>query len=492
MQIKRIGALFVIVVLASIIGLRLYLLYWGFWYDRFLVPPGDDVANHISLIKAILTTGSYLEISSYPPGYHGLMAVFSKIFSADPFKLVTYSGPILVILPVIATFVLTKRWFNPPAALIAAALVGLTGAGPIFAYGDGNYPNLVGGGFFMILGFAYAILALREKPLRNSAIATAWLIALALTHHLSFAIFILISLVYAVILIIAHLVFDRSLLKLETIKRFILPGIVAAMIVGVLIYGKTLILPLVQGLLTGNQPAYLTAYFSTPISLGQYGEIVGGLPWLVGILGLITLVFVRSSVPWERRWFIITWIVTLFIASRLSAVGVPGRFVRELTVPLAISGGYFGVWLIGQARTKVYRLIAAGIIAILIVTNTVMLLVGPFTLPEGFSRLVWFWPEDQEKLAVLQGLPSQSRIVATPSSPYYEVLIKDRFITVSGDVGNNEYLFIGTKPRGNPDGKVYPYFADFDKIKATLLEFQLAKTIKTFPDGSQIKKVVVP
>lgn len=474
-------------ILAAIIGLRLYLLYWGFIYDGFLVPPGDDAVNHIKIISAFMQGDFRVPGLSYPPLYHLFAAGIAGLFKVSPLSLLTWTGPLLVILPVIAVYFLTRRFFGLTAALIAAALVGLAGAGPIYAYGDGGYPNLIGSSFIMVFVLMYGVLALRESPRRNGAIAIGLLILLALTHHLSFIVFLLVTFGFVLTLLIGHMGFEEPIFNTRVIKKFILPAVAAVTLAGLLLYGKTLIVPILNEVFGSGTASYLNDYLRRPLDFGQYSETVGPLVWLMGSLGLLTLGLIYKQTPWERRWLIIAWAVSLFVFSRLE-FGVPARLVRELTVPLAISGGCFGAWLIDQAKTNISKIITTGAIAGLISIHIVMLSIGPFILPEGFRRLVWFWPEDQAKIAFLKLLPKDARIAATPSSPYYEILLPDHHFTV-GPLGNNHYLFIGNKPRGNPDGNVYPYFAKFDEIKKSLLKSNLTKVLYTFDDGTVLKEV---
>lgn len=488
MKYKNILAVFLII--GAIVAIRAYTLYWGFIYDHFLVPPGGDAANHILVIKGFISQGRYFSLGGYPPGYHALMAFLSQSFNIDPVKLVTLTGPILAVLPIIATYIAAKKLLGQVAALFAAGLVGLGGTGIILGYGDGNYPNLLGSQFLMILGFGYLASALNGRLYQNLGIAGLLFILLAFFHHLSFTLFLAIFLVYWAGLIIIQR-FEGD--KIPRLKQFLVLSIFVialAGVVGFIVFGRAAAIPGFWELVKGQPQPYFDRYLTTPLSLGQYPETVGGLIWVSGILGLVLILSGRSQVAWEKRWLIVCWIGTIFLLSRLSAAGLPGRFTRELTIPLAIAGGYLGQILVSQGRNLVNRLVIGGIFAVLIVLHTTMLITGPFQLPEGLKSMVWFWPEDKRRLDVINALPTGSVVAMPLASPFYEVLAKQSKVVFTADPTGANYIFIVNKTNPSPDPIAYPFFKGYDVSRKSLEEYPWAKQVIKLRDGSILKKVI--
>lgn len=480
-------------ILLFIIALRAYTLYWGFLYDGFLVPPGGDAPNHLTIIKNIMATGQYFSGTiGYPPSYHIAMVVLSRLFHTSPLYMVTTTGPLLVLFPVVVTYFAARKLFGPLTGIISAAMVGLVGVGPLRGYIDGNYPNLLGSECFMVLGLSFLVASLREKPLLNLALGTLMLVLLSITHDLSLALFLAIIVSFLVALLFIH---RLQPVKLPHYHYFIWlsSGIVITISILGWAVGRVSSLVAYGSFLIGKAPTLFDAYLRTPLALDQYPETIGPLVWYGGVIGLIVLVSMpRKTIGWERRLLLIVWIAFVFLISRLSISGLPARFTRELTIPLAISAGYGLAWFIGEAKNRFTQIITAGIASWLLVTNIAMVSTGPFKLPGGFRQMVWFWPEDQEKLDYLQALPVNSTIASTPSSPFYQVLLDHRRLEVTSEPSQFQYILVANKTATNPDPIAYPYFAQYETIRQALERYPNAMTIKTFADGSVVKKVVNP
>lgn len=479
--------------LATIVGLRYYLLRFGFMYVGFTVPPGGDAANHLMLAQSLRDSQTFFVPGSiYPPGFHLLLNWMSIFYHNNLLETIKILGPITAILPIIATFVMAKKWFSPRVAVLAAALVGLVAVSPIASYMDGNYPNLMGSGFFMILGFTYLVEAFRYQPLRNGIIAAVMFTLLALTHHLSFILMLVILFVYLFVISIFHWFGKYRLPHFMRVYLISLCTLIVGSIIAYLIFGKTLLLPALTKIFSGAAPGFSNAYLARPLGLGDYGATLNLLLITASIFGLILIINSANKLRLEHRLLLIVWIGILIILSRLPIIGIPTRLTRELAVPFAITGALAFDYLIAQTDRR-WKLIAAlGIIGILLTANIAMLFTPPAQIPDSFKPMVWLDNKDLPKVAALQKLPDGVTIAMTPSSPYFSALVPHKLFIATPDAWQADYIFISTLPKSNPDPIAYPYFAGFDSIEKKLRAYPYAQTIVTFSDGSVIKKILPP
>lgn len=478
--------------LLGIILLRWYLIRFGFIYDGFVVPPGGDPAVHIQLAQYLASGHSWLASGlQYPPGFHLLVVYVSNIFHISILQSTIILGQLTVLLPIIATFIIADKWFNRHTAIAAAALIGLASASPIVAYMDGNYPNLVGSGFLMIIGFTYFVESLREKPLLNSIYTSIAFILLAFVHHLSFILMLVIIIVYLVVIFIIQHGTGNHLPHFKRVGVFAFIGIIASGWLGYFLFGKTLFLPALTRIFNGSAPSFSDAYLSRPLGLGEYGATLGPLVLVLGLIGFLFVLNSRSPLlKVERKVFLLTWITVIAVLSQLSVVGLPSRLARELAVPCAIAGGILASVLISQAHERWRQWLTFGIIAIFITSQTVMLMTGPAHLPGGFSSMIWLGEKDLSKIVALNSLPDGVSIVMTPASPYYNVLVPNKKLVVSQTFDGSSYIFLGARLNPIPDPVAYPYFAHFDTIEKALKKAPNTKLLYSFPDGSEIREVL--
>lgn len=478
--------------LLGIIGLRYYLIRFGFIYDGFVVPPGGDPAVHIQLAQFLASGHSWLAPGlQYPPGFHLLVVGVANLFHISILQSVTILGQITVVLPILATFIIADKWFNRTVALVATAFIGLASASPVIAYMDGNYPNLIGSSFLMIIGFTYFVESLREKPFVNSIYASIAFILLAFVHHLSFILMLAIIIVYLGVVFIDQHRTGNHLPHFKRVGAFAFVGIILSGGLGWYLFGKASFLPAIARIFNGSIPSFSNAYLSRPLALGEYSATLGPLVLVMGIVGFLLIMNSTSpSLKPERKIFVLTWISVVVILSQLSIIGIPSRLARELAVPFALSGGVLANALVALARERWRKWLTFGIIIIFITSQTTMLTTGPAHLPEGFSQMIWLYKKDLPKIAALNSLPDGVSIVMTPVSPYYNVLVPNKKFVVSQTFDGSSYVFLGKKLNPVPDPIAYPYFANFDTIDTALRTIPNTKIIFSFPDGSEIREVL--
>ena len=182
-----------------LIVLRIYTLYFPMRLFDYIVPPGQDPANHVLIIQNIMSGKWSL---SYPPLFHGFIALVSSLFNLDPLGVLRSVTPLLTILPSIGVYIFLSKTVSRFSAFIAFVIALIASNYGLVAFGDGNYPNIIAAGFLTPVIFAYMINAFRKKVKPNLLYMLLFLLLLILTHHLTTAIFLFVTVVYLIVLAI--------------------------------------------------------------------------------------------------------------------------------------------------------------------------------------------------------------------------------------------------------------------------------------------------
>lgn len=479
-----------VALLVIVLVIRGLLLYWGFIYDHYLVPPGGDPAVHTLVIEKILSTGKILlEDNLYPPGYHLLIAGISKIFSGGIIDIVRITGPMFVLLAIISVYIMGTKWFGHLAGVISAGVAGLTGTSLVTSYADGNYPNLMAI-FFSVIALTYLVEGFRKKPFHNGIVALVAFALLGVTHHLSTIIIGAVAIIYFIVLSFLTNRDGYRLRNYSIVRHYFWITLVIAVTLVGYFSGKELFMPTLQSILAGKLPSYSDVYLSKLPSMGTYSLALGSIVLTGGVFGLMLMITEKDYKDWEKRLFIIVWAVLIFALTRMTWHGMPSRLIRELTIPMSISCGYAGAWIIHLTQTRMRQIASAGILAFGLMLNTNMLYVEPYLLPNGFKNMIWFSRMDYEKAKILNLLPDHSIIAGTPSSPYFQFFLDNKEYKITANLKIAQYIFISPITEANPDPKAYPYFAHYARIEEILKKYKKAEKIYSFGDGTVIKKVI--
>jgi len=505
--------------------IQLYILYFGYNYYHYIVPPGYDVIPHYITIEKILSSGSIANLS-YPPLFHLIVIGLSKLSHQDVFHILTYWTPVLVILPSLALYFLLRQIFERRVSVITTLIFLLTSGYPIFAFVDGNYPDILAYGVFGTLMFALLIRYFKTNRILNLIGVIILLILIALTHHFTFFNVGIILLVYSLInlgLIIYHRQFRLKHLLITF-------GILVAALISYFIiqqfYGG-IFDRFYQGLMT-NEPAIKNAWLSKVVEYADYPVVNGNIIWYGGLLGLFYML-VSSFAHHEEnktKQLVIIWILYFYLLSRFSSAAVPARFARELAIPLGISLAFLLNYVINlnplrQLNYKV--LFGYFVIGFLIVTNSAFYS-GIIRLPESFGNLIWFWPKDQDKINYLaKTIDQKEAILYNPKANLYfpiktqnslvelelsgkeedlaqenlkkpslteKAQYKQMIESLKQKYANTAYIFIDVKPPSNPDEVLYFHYAGFSNYNKVLNDLASSgQIITTFPDGAKLVKI---
>lgn len=489
-----------IIFVSTALAVRVYILYFPFKFYNYLVVPGGDPANHYTMVKEVIS-GQYNLI--YPKLFHLMIAKFSLLSGLsvmDSFKAVT---PLLVVLPSIAIYLFARRHFGRLAALISFAFMLWGGSNyGLLAFGDGNYPNILAAGFFMPLAFLFVLNALKKGGYRNYLWALLFIFLTVLTHHLTTAMLCLVLIVYLICLGY----WNRSEKVTPRFRKLAFLLVLFMVVLAICLSYTSLKIPFVRmwqslssvGSVMGGD------MFNQPLQYDEYAPQIGSFIWPAGIISLFILIYLMGQKKEGRGravyLFILVWVGALFVLSRLEMFGLPGRFVREMAFPLTLSIGVSFAAILHRLP-KMSKIFTLGLLGLVVVINLTQINSGYAKSPDFFKSMIWFTEQDKEKSDYLRDLTSEGdKIIANPTTPYLPIFSERNVVFVSarsvsslGELGayvkrsGAKYLFVGRVTAANPDGKAYPFFADFDLITQQLDEYAQDLGIeREFSDGSTL------
>jgi hypothetical protein len=467
----------------------------------------------------------------YPKLFHLIVYYLSHIFHLDYFYILTYWTPILIVLPSLAIFYLLKQLFNIRTAAIASLLFLFTSNYPLYGFVDGNYPNMLGYGFFGVLCISFIIKYLQSKKWINLIYSVFFYLLTGLTHHLSFIELTAILLIFIVVVLVLFFFSDQR--KTLKIKHFI-GGFIVFICIGTIIfftyklYGK-MFLNFTNGLFDNN-PALKDLYLNQAVEYYNYSKIMGPIIWYGGLLGFLYLVIAFFSEEERdiKKILPLIWVLLIYILSRMSSSAIPERFARELSIPLLLCFAYLIEYIYKNFDlNNISTTLSYGFIAYIIIINSSLF--NPTlldSLPNSFSNLVWFNEMDQDKIDfIVKNINSKDPVFINPyANPYMELKSKQRFTDFSLNNNNlktiddlkknlhdnssnqKEYdsmiqslkksylgktMLISAKPPGNTDGIVYPIYKYFDEYNQSMRDIAKGqKVLKQFSDGSIVVQIV--
>ncbi len=463
------------------IALRLYVLYFPISFFGYLVPPGDDATRHYQMITSILG-GNFN--TGYPWLFHLFIAGIVKISGSNVIDVLRVITPALVILPSIAVYLFLKRNFGRVSALIGFAIILWASSYALIAYGDGNYPNIIAGGFFLPLTLLYLVLSLRERKLSYYLSTAAFAILTLLTHHLSVAYLLMIVLSYIIVLGIWNR-FEKIAENYTRTAVFIVVLLALSALVASLFSFREIFLQAYQSIFQSGSVS-AGAIFAVPIDFWDYGGQIGPFVYYGGLLGIIFLIYLlgqpKEKINKPALLLILVWFVVTYIFSRFSQTGLPGRFARELALPLVLAQSIM-IWRFIQAmRTNTQKILTVFGLGLIITLELVQVNGGSYRSPDYFKRMIWFDSNDKKSTDAIKALiPSNEAIIANNTTPYLPIFAERKIIFIPlnrtpsvktvrdfAEAAGARYVFIGRKTSANPTADGYPFFANFDKITANL------------------------
>ena len=317
--------------------------YLGPVVNGWPFPRGVDRYEHDVMAGMMMGGGSTESFMLYPPGFHLLAAVISRLSGLEPLALFPFLAPALPFLSALACYALAKRLWGWEYGVAAALFSGLLLGGTYMHFAEARYPNFVGEYFLIVLGVG-ALVGVYATPSARAGLLLALVGSSAVLYHqiASYALAVMLGLV-SVFFVPYLLARDRrrgvsllaSLALLFLLSVFYawdtydLPGLVGGMLGGSETGRGGEAVAMAMGTKPANGPAHFLATLSHPVL------------WL-GLLGAAILLADagadrrRGTPDTLARLTLLAWTALLFVGSLTPYSGFPDRFERDLGVPLAL------------------------------------------------------------------------------------------------------------------------------------------------------------
>jgi hypothetical protein len=307
----------------------------------------------------MMTEGRIDSYLIYPPGFHTMTAVISRLSGLEPLEIFPVLAPALTLLPALACYALASRLWGPVYGTIAAFFSGVLLVGPYESFAEARYPNILSADFLIVMAVA-ALIRFYGSPGARSGLLFAILGSSVVLYHQvgSFYLAVLLALVAASFLPYLLLTGRRK----EASSLFLwlsLLGLISVLYAWDTYDLGRLVAGLAGGSDTGAGGAAVAIAIGSQDTLGLehlLSTTSQPVAWL-GLLGalLVVMEVLRRQVDAPQAMAYITlvlWAVLLFVGSRTSLSGFPQRFERDLGIPLAVLAAFAFVAILRPARLR--------------------------------------------------------------------------------------------------------------------------------------------
>ena len=307
---------------------------------------GVDHYSHAVMSNLMMTRGEIEPYLIYPPGFHTLTALISRLSGLDPLAVFAVLGPALLLLPALACYVLGRRLWGWEYGVAAAFFCGTLLGGTYYYFNDAMYPNLVGSQFLLVLAIVALVGVYSSPSVRGGLLLVLLGSSVVLYHQVS-------SLYLALLLaLVATFLLPYLLVRERNVGLALLASLMFIGALTILFAWDTYDLPQAVAGLLGSSEASSTGTAvemaigtQLPYRLNYFiGAIVSQpVAWL-GLLGAALLVadprYWRSKTWASAHFTLLLWAVLMFLGSRTSYSGFPQRFGRDLGIPLALLAAF--------------------------------------------------------------------------------------------------------------------------------------------------------
>jgi hypothetical protein len=289
----------------------------------------------------MMRSGSTESFMLYPPGFHLLTAMISRLSAFGPLEVFPILAPALPLLCALACYALARRTWGWEYGVAAALTSGLLLGSTYLQFEEARLPNFIGEYFLIVLAVA-ALIGLYASPGARGGILLALLGSSTVLYHqiAGYSLAVLLG-------VVAVLFLPYFLLRDRTRGAYLLISLALLGLLCVFYAWDTYDLPnLVAGMLgeseTGRGGKAVAMAIGTKPANGP-GHFLMTLSHPVLWLGLLGLPFMlagrqdaRGTPDILARLTLLVWTLLLFIGSLTSYSGFPDRFERDLGVPLAL------------------------------------------------------------------------------------------------------------------------------------------------------------
>jgi hypothetical protein len=315
--------------------------YLGPIVNGWPFPRGIDRYEHAVMAGMMMRNGSNESFMLYPPGFHLLTAMISRLSGFGPLEVFPILAPTLPLLCALACYALARRMWGWEYGVAAALASGLLLGSTYLQFEEARLPNFIGEYFLIVLAVA-ALIGLYASPGVRGGMLLALIGSSTVLYHQIAGYTLAVLLGVISILFLPYLLRrDRRrgvylLLSLAVLGLFSvfyawdtydLPDLVAGMLGGTGTGRGGEAVAMAIGTKPANGPGHFLMTLSHPVL------------WL-GLLGLPFMLSGRESAKGTSdilaRLTLLVWALLLFFGSLTSYSGFPDRFERDLGVPLAL------------------------------------------------------------------------------------------------------------------------------------------------------------
>jgi hypothetical protein len=382
--------------LSLVLALVLARGYLGPIVNGWPYPRGVDRYEHAVMAGMMMREGSNESFMLYPPGFHLLTAMISRLSGFGPLEIFPILAPMLPLMCALALYALARRLWGWEYGVAAALTSGLLLGSTYLHFEEARYPNLIGEYFLIVLAVA-ALVGMYASPSARNGLLLALLGSSTVLYHqiagYSLAVLLgFISFLFVPYLLLkdrrkgVYLTLSLALLGLLSVlyawDTYDLPSLVAGVLGGSGTGRGGEAVAMAIGTKPANGPGDFLATISHPVL------------WL-GLLGLpLMLADTRNAKGTPdilARLTLLVWTLLLFFGSLTSYSGFPDRFERDLGVPLALLAALALVTVLrllllsGERTAFAAPLLAVVLTVTLVGTQSVLSLeeaAGPSTRPK--------------------------------------------------------------------------------------------------------------
>jgi hypothetical protein len=331
------------VLLAGVLLLALFRGYAGPALHDWPLMRGVDHYSHAVMADQMMTRGEIEPYLIYPPGFHTLTAMISRLSGLEPLEIFPVLAPMSFLLPALACYTLARRVWDRPHGIAAALFSGVLLGGTYYYYNDAMYPNLVTSQFLLVLTIA-ALAGLYASPSPRTGLLFALLGSSVVLYHPVATLYEAALLAAVAACVVPYLLARARRKGLVLLASLALLGSLS------IVYAwDTYDLPqAVAGVLDGSE----AGASATAVGMAVGTQAPYPLEFLVGTmvtqpviwLGLLGTVLTVAELLGRRAdrsralayATVLLWALLLFAGSRMPMTGFPQRFGRDAGVPVAI------------------------------------------------------------------------------------------------------------------------------------------------------------
>ncbi len=350
---------------------------------------GVDHYSHAVMANLMMTRGEIEPYLIYPPGFHTLTAMISRLSGLDPLEVFPVLAPALLLLPTMACYTLARRLWGWPHGVAAALFAGVLNGGTYYYFNDAMYPNLVTSQFLLVVAIA-TLASLYEAPSSRGGLALALVGSSVVLYHPVASLYEAALLVLVTAYVVPYLLAHERAKGLTVLSSLALLGFLS-----VIYAWETYDLPRTLAGLVGVSEASTT---DTAMGMAVGTQVPYPLGFLVGTivtqpvawLGLLGTVLLLTGLLGRRvgeprapaNLTLLLWALLMFFGSRTPLTGFPQRFGRDAGIPLAILAalGFVTILRSLEARRKPQAVFVASLVVVVTVS-----LVG-FTAVQSLGR----------------------------------------------------------------------------------------------------------